>query len=70
MPRRGKAEILKAATDLVAAQKASLAIGGLRDMTVTDRDSPGEETQEDELALLDQPSPLSTRGSDVLSPDG
>lgn len=64
-----KQDILKAATQLVAAQKRVLDVGGLLDQTVTDRDSPGEESEEDALNLLDLPSPLSTRESDVLSPD-
>ena len=60
-----KAEILKAADRLVAAQARSLQVGGLQDQTVTDRESPGEETQEDVLALEDQPRLLSTRETDV-----
>lgn len=64
-----KQDILKAATELVAAQNRSLSVGGLLDQTVTDRDSPGEESEEDALDLLDLPSPLSIRESDVLSLD-
>ena len=65
-----RSDIQKAVNRVVTAQQKSLAVGGLLDQTVTDRESPGEETQEDALDLLSQPSLLSTRGSDVLSPDG
>lgn len=65
-----KADILKAVNRLVTAQERILTVGGLFDQTVTDQDSPGEETEEDALDRLDQPSLLSTRGLDVLSPDG
>ena len=58
-------EILKAADKLVAAQERNIKVGGLQDFTVTDRESPGEETAEDTLALEDQPPLLSTRETDV-----
>ncbi len=60
-----KSEILKAADRLVAAQMRSLQVGGLQDQTITDRESPGEETAEDALALEDQLPLLSIRESDV-----
>ncbi len=62
----GRAEILKAADKLVAAQERNVKTGGLQDQTITDRESPGEETAEDALALEDQPSLLSIRDSDAL----
>lgn len=65
-----KSDILRAVNRLVTAQEKILAVGGLLDQTVTDRDSPGEETQEDALDRLDQPSLLSIRGLDALLPDG
>ena len=61
----GRLEILKAADKLVAAQERNVKVGGLQDQTVTDRESPGEEILEDELALEDQPSLLSIRETDV-----
>lgn len=60
-----KQDILKAVNRVVTAQKRSLAIGGLRDMTLTDQDSPGEETGEDEQARLSPPSLFGIRGADV-----
>lgn len=60
-----KSEILKAADKLVAAQERNMKVGGLQDKTITDQESPGEETAEDALALVDQPRLLSTRESDV-----
>ncbi len=61
----GRVEILKAAEKLVAAQERNVKVGGLQDQTITDQESPGEETAEDVLALEDQPPLLSTRETDV-----
>lgn len=60
-----KQEIWQAAQRLVDAQQRSLSIGGLLDQTVTDQESQGEETLEDEQTLLSPPSLLSTRETDV-----
>ena len=61
----GRADILKAADKLVAAQERNVKVGGLQDQTITDRESLGEETLEDVLDLEDQPSLLSIRETDV-----
>ena len=61
-----KARIFKTLDMLVDSQKKSLETKGIRDQTVTDRESQDEETQEDVLALQDQPSPLGNRESDAL----
>jgi len=65
-----KEEILKAATELVAAQKRSIDTGVILDTTLLTLDNQGEETEEDSLALIPQPSPLHTFAPNVLSPDG
>ena len=61
-----RARITKTLDMLVESQKKSLETKGVRDQTVTDQESQGEETQEDTLALEDQPSPLGSRESDAL----
>ena len=68
MPHRQ--EILKAANQLVAAQKLSLATGGIVDSALFTLESEGEESEEDAQFLRDQPSLLHTPAVDVLSLDG
>lgn len=55
-----KQEIWQAAQRLVKAQQLSLTSGGLLDETITDQESPGEETLEDEQHRQDQQSLLNT----------
>ena len=60
-----KQDIAKATQRLVDAQKRSVAVGGLLDMTITDQESQGEEIQEDVQSLESLPFPLSVRETGV-----
>ena len=60
-----KEELLRAVTKMVTAQQRSLSTGGLQDVTLTDRVSPGEETQEDDQILAALLSPLDPRKQDA-----